>query len=82
MYLCGFKVYDLNNMTTRHLNKRKFCKQKLRININIKHTYRIYCNFNSFRNDNFQMKNCDIICLILLKTRSRVHIRTASLKQF
>ena len=30
--------------------------------------YAIYFEFYSYKNDNFQMKNCDVLCLFLLKT--------------
>ena len=33
--------------------------------------------FHGYKNDNFQMKNCDII-LIFVQNRSWVHVRTAT----
>ena len=28
-----------------------------------KHAYAIFCDFHGFKNDNFQMKNCDIFLI-------------------
>ena len=41
-----------------------------------------YAIFHGCKNDNFQMKNCDIYSYFCSKHRSWVHVRIASVKRF